>query len=240
MCVWLGECCKGLQVVQSCERCNLNSSQFTILQILLPACKRFTFLFLSIFPVKASKDTNTSRKIRHVKYPAQTSTDNYIHAGPCCSLRDPPGLWCKEKAFFIHVTLTSGIVTEDLARHFLLTGKKKTQKTAAVPLPLLPFSPPSLPSLIMPNDTRPHHRKIHSHRSPRPAAVATIILEEETLAINYMCAFHLLFSGGKPCKDLGGDKRDGVEEERRPVSTGQRSATRPLTVTFNLHANKTE
>lgn len=76
------------------------------------------------------------------------------------------------------------------------------KKAAVVPPPPPPHpSSPSLPSLIMPNATRPHHRKIHSHRSLRPAAVATIILEEETLAINYMCAFHLLFCGGEPSED---------------------------------------
>ncbi len=55
----------------------------------------------------------------------------------------------------------------------------------------------------------PTTEKIHSHRSLRPAAVATIILEEETLAINYMCAFHLLFCGGEPSEDLGGDGEVG-------------------------------
>lgn len=55
----------------------------------------------------------------------------------------------------------------------------------------------------MPDDTRPHRRKIHSHRSPGPVAVATIILEEETLAINYMCAFHLLLCGGEPSEGPG-------------------------------------
>lgn len=66
-----------------------------------------------------------------------------------------------------------------------------------------------LPPLIMPDDTRPHHRKIHRHRSLGPVAVATIILEEETLAINYMCAFHLLVCGGKPSEGPGGDSEVG-------------------------------
>lgn len=72
----------------------------------------------------------------------------------------------------------------------------------------------------MPDDTRPHHRKkkekkIHSHRSLRSAAVATIILEEETLAINYTCAFHPLLSGGEPCEDPGGGVgRVGLVDER--------------------------
>lgn len=74
-------------------------------------------------------------------------------------------------------------------------------KTPALSLPLLPSA--LLPPLITPDDTRPHRRKIHSHRSPGPVAVATIILEEETLAINYMCAFHLLLCGGEPSEGPG-------------------------------------
>lgn len=121
--------------------------------------------------------------MRHVEYPDQTLAD-CVHGG------------LKQKVFRMHVFLSSRIVTKDLLRHFL-----PIRQTAAVPLQLLPSF---LPSLIMPNDIRPHHRKIHSYRSLRPAMVATIILEEETLAINYMCAFHLLFCGGEPAEELGG------------------------------------
>lgn len=78
------------------------------------------------------------------------------------------------------------------------------KRTFSLRLAYTPPPPPLLlPPLIMPDDTRPHHRKIHSHRSPGPAAVATIILEEETLAINYMCAFHLPVCGGKPPPRVG-------------------------------------
>lgn len=141
-----------------------------------------------------TRDRNTTAEICHAKQPVHTLTDGSVF------MLNLTALWCQQKLLFIHACPTSGIITEDLVRHFL-----PNRKTAAVPHPLLPSSPSSPPSLIMPNDTRPHHRKIHSHRSLSPATVTTIILEEETLAINYMCAFHLLFCGGEPFEDLGGD-----------------------------------
>lgn len=96
------------------------------------------------------------------------------------------------KSSLIHVCLNSG-------QTFSLRQEK--EKKGALSPPLLPSA--LLPPLIMLDDTRPHRRKIHSHRSPGPVAVATIILEEETLAINYMCAFHLLLCGGEPSEGPG-------------------------------------
>lgn len=160
-----------------------------------------------------SKGINTPTEICHANYPRLLKLWQII----LCSCRTPcvertrfQSFWRKKKQqrfFFTPVSLNSGIVTEDLVRPFLSEKQHRSLLPASPPL-----LPPSLPSLITPNATRPHHRKIHSHRSLRPAAVATIILEEETLAINYMCAFHLLFCGGEPLEDLGGDGEVGQQE----------------------------
>lgn len=65
---------------------------------------------------------------------------------------------CEQEPFFFPVCLNSD-------QTFSLHQKK------AVTLPLSLLSSPLLfPSTsIMPNDTRPHHRKIHSHRSSGPS-----------------------------------------------------------------------
>lgn len=121
--------------------------------------------------------------------------------------------------------LNSRVVTENPVRPFL-----PIRKTSLVTPPLFPSL---LPSLITPNATRPHHRKIHSHRSLRPATVATIILEEETLAINYMCTFHLLFCGGVFAEDLGGDGKVGWKQSDMLLSTPE-AQNPPSHPTFNI------
>lgn len=101
---------------------------------------------------------------------------------------DPTTSGREHKPSLIHVCLKPG-------QTFSLRLEREREKKA-LSLSLLPSA--LLPPLIMSDDTRPHRRKIHSHRSLGPVTVATIILEEETLAINYMCAFHLLPCGGEP------------------------------------------
>lgn len=92
----------------------------------------------------------------------------------------------------------------------------------------------------MPDDTGPHHRKIHSHRSGGPVAVATIILEEETLAINYMCAFHLRLCGGEPPPSPRATSGGNARVTRRQRNLPADATVSPSTSAFHWKPNYTQ